>query len=93
LKGLQENHAPFEKYYSRRKNSLTIRGKVVIIVASELSLKQIVEGIPGSLLSATDRDIEGFQKILDETIKLRESHRNLQKMIRNFSTSTTIKSS
>lgn len=61
-------------------------------VASELSLKQIVEGIPSSLLSASDRDLEGFQKIIEETIKLRESHRNLQKMIRNFSTST-IKSS
>lgn len=57
-------------------------------MASELSLKQIVEGIPNSLLSASDRDLEGFQKIIEETIKLRESHRNLQKMIRNFSTST-----
>ncbi|WP_318502816.1 hypothetical protein [Bacillus sp. T3] len=62
-------------------------------MASEISLKQIVEGIPSSLLSASDRDLEGFQKIIDETIKLRESHRNLQKMIRNFSSSTTIKSS
>lgn len=69
-----------------------IDGKVVIYVATELSLKQIVEGIPSSLLSASDRDLEGFQKIIEETIKLRESHRNLQKMIRNFSAST-IKSS
>jgi hypothetical protein len=54
---------------------------------SELTLQQIVEGIPKSLLNATDRDLEGFQKIIDETIKLREGHRNLQKMIKNFNTS------
>lgn len=53
----------------------------------DLTLQQIVEGIPKSLLNATDKDIEGFQKIIDETIKLREGHRNLQKMIKSFSTS------
>ncbi|MEW9052917.1 MAG: hypothetical protein AB2392_17280 [Neobacillus sp.] len=54
----------------------------------EMSLQQIVEGLPKTLLNATDRDLEGFQKIIDETIKLRDGHRNLQKMIKNFSTST-----
>ncbi|NRD79473.1 hypothetical protein HPT25_19100 [Bacillus sp. BRMEA1] len=54
---------------------------------SEITLQQIVEGIPKSLLNASDRDLEGFQKIIDETIKLREGHRNLQKMIKNFNTS------
>jgi hypothetical protein len=53
----------------------------------ELSLQQIVEGLPNSLLKATDRDLEGFQKIIEETIKLREGHRNLQKMVKSFSTS------
>ncbi|WP_223587693.1 hypothetical protein [Neobacillus bataviensis] len=57
-------------------------------MAMELSLQQIVEGIPKSLLNASDRDLEGFQNIIDETIKLREAHRNLQKMVKNFSTST-----
>lgn len=57
-------------------------------MSNELSLQQIVEGIPKSLLNASDRDLEGFQKIIDETIKLREGHRNLQKMIKSFSTST-----
>ncbi|MEH7332543.1 hypothetical protein V7161_07900 [Neobacillus drentensis] len=56
-------------------------------MAMELSLQQIVEGIPKSLLNASDRDLEGFQNIIDETIKLREAHRNLQKMVKNFSTS------
>jgi hypothetical protein len=56
-------------------------------MSMDLSLQQIVEGIPKSLLNATDKDIEGFQKIIDETIKLREGHRNLQKMIKSFSTS------
>jgi hypothetical protein len=58
----------------------------------ELTLQQIVEGIPKSLLNASDRDLEGFQKILEETIKLREAHRNLQKMVKNFS-STAIQRS
>lgn len=55
---------------------------------ADLTLQQIVEGIPKSVLNASDRDLEGFQKIIDETIKLREAHRNLQKMVKNFSTST-----
>jgi hypothetical protein len=54
---------------------------------AELTLQQIVENVPKSLLNASDRDLEGFQKILEETIKLREGHRNLQKMIKNFSLS------
>ena len=54
----------------------------------DLTLQQIVEGLPKSLLNATDRDLEGFQKIIEEAIKLRDGHRNLQKMIKNFSTST-----
>jgi hypothetical protein len=53
----------------------------------ELTLQKIAEEIPKSVLNASDKDLEGFQKILDETIKLREGHRNLQKMIKSFSTS------
>ncbi|MCD7035852.1 hypothetical protein LRR81_16530 [Metabacillus sp. GX 13764] len=53
----------------------------------ELSLQQIAEGIPKSVLNASDRDIEGFQKIMEETIKLREGHKNLQKLIKTYSTS------
>ncbi len=53
----------------------------------DLTLQQIAEGIPKSILNATDKDLEGFQKIIDETIKLREGHRNLQKMIKTFSSS------
>ncbi len=53
----------------------------------DLTLQQIVEGIPKSLLNASDRELEGFQKIIEETIKLREGQRNLQAMIKSFSTS------
>jgi hypothetical protein len=60
---------------------------VVIIMAMDLTLQQIVEGIPKSLLNASDRELEGFQKIIEETIKLREGQRNLQVMIKNFSSS------
>ncbi len=59
-----------------------------MFVSMDLTLKQLVEGLPKTLLNASDRDLEGFQKIIDETVKLREGHRNLQKMINNFSTST-----
>ncbi|WP_226530033.1 hypothetical protein [Metabacillus niabensis] len=52
----------------------------------DLSLQQLAEGIPKSLLNASDKDIESFQNIIEETIKLREGHRNLQKLIKNFST-------
>ncbi len=38
----------------------------------DLTLQQIVEGLPKSLLNATDKDLEGFQKIIEETIKLRK---------------------
>ncbi|QGQ47726.1 hypothetical protein [Metabacillus sediminilitoris] len=51
----------------------------------DMTLQQLVEGIPKSVLNASDKDLEGFQKIIEETIKLREGHRNLQKMIKNFS--------
>jgi hypothetical protein len=53
----------------------------------DLTLQKIAEEMPKSVLNASDKDLEGFQKILDETIKLREGHRNLQKMIKTFSTS------
>jgi hypothetical protein len=57
-------------------------------MATELNLQQLVEVLPKSLLNASDRDLEGFQKIIEETVKLREGHRNLQRMIKSFSTST-----
>lgn len=59
----------------------------MVIILAELTMQQIVENIPKSLLNASDRDLEGFQKILEETIKLREGHKNLQKMIKSFSLS------
>jgi hypothetical protein len=53
----------------------------------DMTLQKIAEGIPKSLLNASDKDLEGFQKIIEETIKLREGHRNLQQMIKSFATS------
>ena len=57
-------------------------------LSMDLTLHQIVEGLPKSLLNASDRDLEGFQKIIEEAIKLREGHKNLQKMVKSFSTSS-----
>ena len=53
----------------------------------DMTLQKIAEGIPKSLLNASDKDLEGFQKIIEETIKLREGHRNLQQLIKSYSTS------
>lgn len=61
----------------------------MVILVAELNLQQIVESIPKSVLNASDRDLEGFQKIIQETLKLREGHINLQKMIKSFSLSST----
>ncbi|SDI37711.1 hypothetical protein SAMN05192534_14017 [Alteribacillus persepolensis] len=51
----------------------------------DLSLKQIAEGLPKSVLNASDKDLEGFQEILDQTIKVREAHKDLQRMVQSFS--------
>jgi hypothetical protein len=59
-----------------------------MFLSMDLTLQQIVEGLPKSLLNASERDLEGFQKIIEETIKLREGHRNLQKMVKNFGTTS-----
>lgn len=53
----------------------------------DLTLQQIVEAMPKTVLNASDRELEGLQKILQETLKLREGHINLHKMIKNFSLS------
>ena len=54
-------------------------------MSRDFTLQQIVEGIPKSVLNASDKDLEGFQQILDETIKIRESHKNLQRLIQSYS--------
>ena len=56
-------------------------------MSTEITLQQIAESVTRSLLNASDKDLEGFQKIVEESIKVRESHRNLQKMVKNYSTS------
>lgn len=65
---------------------------MVLTLSSELTLQQIAENIPKSILNANEKDIEGFQKILEESIKLRESHRNLQKLVKDYSSSTFLRS-
>ncbi|MCQ6275021.1 hypothetical protein JMM81_08610 [Bacillus sp. V3B] len=56
-------------------------------MSSEISLQQIAESVTKSVLNANDKDLEGFQKLIDETVKVRESHRNLQRMLKNYSSS------
>ncbi|KMY48764.1 hypothetical protein [Peribacillus loiseleuriae] len=56
-------------------------------MSSEINLQQIAESVTRSVLNASDKDLEGFQKIIEETIKVREGHKNLQKLVKNYSTS------
>jgi hypothetical protein len=56
-------------------------------MSTEVSLQQIAESVTKSVLNANDKDLEGFQKLIDETIKVRESHRNLQKLLKSYSSS------
>lgn len=51
----------------------------------DLTLQQIAEGIPKSILNASDKDIEVFQEIMEQTLKVREAHKELQVMIDTFS--------
>ena len=64
-------------------------------MSTEVSLQQIAESVTKSVLNANDKDLEGFQRLMDETIKVRESHRNLQRLLKSFffydSTFITIK--
>ncbi|MDT8860542.1 hypothetical protein N0O92_09875 [Alkalihalobacillus sp. MEB130] len=53
----------------------------------DLSLQQIAEGMTKSLLNASEKDLEGFQKIVDATLELREAHKDLQKMVQSYSNS------
>ena len=56
-------------------------------MSTDVSLQQIAESVTKSVLNANDKDLEGFQRLIDETIKVRESHRNLQKLLKSYSTS------
>lgn len=62
------------------------------MVVRELTLQQLAEGLPRTLLSASDKDLEDFQKIMHESLKLREGHKHLQKMIQDFSRKNVITS-
>jgi len=56
-------------------------------MSTEVTLQQMVESVTRSVLNASDKDLEGFQKIIEESIKVRESHRNLQKLVKTYSSS------
>lgn len=69
-----------------------MKGRVGLFLSNhDLTLQQIAESVPKSILNASDKDIEGFQKILEESIKLRESHRHLQRLVKDFSSSTILR--
>ncbi|WP_096439959.1 hypothetical protein [Alteribacter populi] len=55
----------------------------------DLTLQQIAEDIPKSVLNASDKDLQGFQKILDQTLEIREAHKDLHKMVQSYSSSNT----
>ncbi|UCZ52151.1 hypothetical protein LGQ02_15035 [Bacillus shivajii] len=51
----------------------------------DLTLQQIAESISKPLLNASDKELEGFREIIDETIKVREAHINLKKLVDDYS--------
>jgi hypothetical protein len=51
----------------------------------EVSLLQVAEGLSKTIINATDQELEAFQKVIQESLKLREGHKNLHKLIQNFS--------
>lgn len=58
----------------------------------DFTLPQIADGLTKCVLNASDKDLEGFQRILDETIKLREAHKDLHKMVQSFASSNVQRS-
>ncbi|WP_096200502.1 hypothetical protein [Bacillus sp. FJAT-45350] len=56
-------------------------------MSRDLTLQQIAEGLPKSVLNASEKDLEGFQKIIEATLEIREAHKDLQKMIQSYSSS------
>ncbi|WP_028399713.1 hypothetical protein [Ectobacillus panaciterrae] len=50
----------------------------------DITLQQIAQDIPAGIIYATDKELEDLQKILQEALKLREGHKNLQKLIQSF---------
>ncbi len=56
-------------------------------MSTEVTLQQMAESVTKSVLNASDRDLETFQKIIEESMKVRESHKNLQKLVKSFSSS------
>lgn len=56
-------------------------------MSTDASLQQIAENVTRSVLNASDKDLEGFQKIMEEAIRVREGHRNLQRLVKDYSTS------
>ena len=56
-------------------------------MSRDFTLQQIAEGISKSVLNATDKELEGFQRIIDETIKLREAHKDLHKLVQSYTNS------
>jgi hypothetical protein len=54
------------------------------MVNRDVTLQQIAEDIPTGIINASDKELEELQRILQEALKLREGHKNLQKLIQNF---------
>jgi hypothetical protein len=64
-----------------------IKERWPLYMSSDINLQQIAESVTRSVLNASDKDLEGFQRIIEESIKVREGHRNLQKLVKNYANS------
>ncbi len=56
---------------------------MVVIVSKDLSLVQVAHGLSETIITASDKELELFQKIIQESFKLRDGHKNLQHLIQS----------
>ncbi|GAE36367.1 hypothetical protein [Halalkalibacter akibai] len=54
----------------------------------DFTLQQIADGLTKTVLNASDKDLEGFQRILEETLKVREAHKDLHKLVQSYTNSS-----
>ncbi|QQK75709.1 hypothetical protein HUG15_09120 [Salicibibacter cibarius] len=60
-------------------------------MSQDMNLQQIAESIPKSLLNASDKDVEALQGIIDQTLEVRDAHKELQRMVKDYtSTKSTV---
>lgn len=53
------------------------------MLSKDLPLVQVAQGLSEAIITASDQELELFQKIIQESFKLRDGHKNLQHLIQS----------